>query len=108
MKQLPGEGYKSIDVLCPAFSADCLETIEEISGENKEYFEEHGGERFQYIPCLNDRPDHISFLADLLTQHAQGWPETDPNPTKPSSSPNKKPPPPWHKPSSSNGKATNK
>lgn len=77
MKTLPSEGIKSIDVLCPAFSADCLETIEEISGENREYFEEHGGERFQYIPCLNDRPDHIQFLGDLIEQHAQGWPETD-------------------------------
>lgn len=77
MKQLPGEGYKSIDVLCPAFSADCLETIEEISGENREYFEENGGERFQYIPCLNDRDDHVQFLSDLLVNHAQGWPEVD-------------------------------
>lgn len=77
MKELPGEGIKSIDVLCPAFSADCLETIEEISGENREYFEEHGGERFQYIPCLNDRPDHINFLGELIERHAQGWPEAD-------------------------------
>lgn len=77
MKNLPGEGIKSIDVLCPAFSADCLETIEEISGENREYFEEHGGERFQYIPCLNDRKDHIHFLGDLIERHAQGWPEAD-------------------------------
>lgn len=77
MKQLPGEGFKSIDVLCPAFSADCLETIEEISGENREYFEENGGERFQYIPCLNDREDHVQFLSDLLVKHAQGWPEVD-------------------------------
>lgn len=78
MKQLPGEGIKSIDVISPAFSADCLETIEEISGENHEYFMESGGERFQYIECLNDRPDHIQFLADLVARHAQGWPETDP------------------------------
>lgn len=77
MKRLPGEGIKSIDVLSPAFSADCLETIEEISGENREYFKENGGERFQYIPCLNDRPDHIAFLASLVERHAQGWPETD-------------------------------
>ena len=77
MKTLPGEGVKSIDVLCPAFSADCLETIEEISGENREYFEEHGGERFRYIPCLNDRADHIAFLGDLIERHAQGWPEAD-------------------------------
>lgn len=77
MKSLASEGYKSIDIMSPAFSADCLETIEEICGENREYFEEHGGERFQYIACLNDRPDHISFLGALVEQHAQGWPEAD-------------------------------
>lgn len=77
MKSLPSEGYKSIDIISPAFSADCLETIEEISGENKEYFMENGGERFHYIPCLNDRDDHIQFLADLVEQHGQGWPEMD-------------------------------
>ena len=77
MKRLPAEGVTSIDVLCPAFSADCLETIEEISGENREYFEEHGGKRFRYIPCLNDRDDHVRFLADLVERHAQGWPEAD-------------------------------
>lgn len=76
MKQLPSEGITSIDVVSPAFSADCLETIEEISGENREYFEEHGGTRFQYIPCLNDRADHIQMLADLVVRHTQGWPET--------------------------------
>jgi len=81
MKALPGEGVKSIDVLCPAFSADCLETIEEISGENKEYFMENGGEHFNYIPCLNDREDHIAFLSDLVEKHAQGWPETSPTNT---------------------------
>ena len=77
MKNLPGEGIKNIDVLCPAFAADCLETIEEISGENRDYFEEHGGERFQYIPCLNDRPDFVHFLGELVERHAQGWPEAD-------------------------------
>lgn len=77
MKGLASEGFKSIDVISPAFSADCLETIEEICGENREYFEENGGERFQYIPCLNDRPEHITVLADLVIRHAQGWPETD-------------------------------
>jgi len=77
MKSLPGEGIKSIDVLSPAFSADCLETLEEIEGENREYFEEHGGTRFQYIKCLNDRPDHINMLCDLIVRHCQGWPEMD-------------------------------
>jgi len=75
MKTLPAEGIKSIDVISPAFSADCLETLEEIEGENKDYFIEHGGERFQYIACLNDRADHINMLSDLVERHCQGWPE---------------------------------
>lgn len=78
MKALPGEGVRSIDVLSPAFSADCLETIEEIDQENREYFLHAGGERFGYIPCLNDDEAHIDMLARLVHQHAQGWPETDP------------------------------
>jgi len=77
MKALPNEGIKSIDVMSPAFSADCLETLEEIEGENKEYFMEHGGERFQYIACLNDREDHMQMLTDLVARHCQGWPEVD-------------------------------
>ena len=48
------------------FSADCLETIEEISEENHDYFMESGGEKFGYIPALNDRQDHIEFLTQLL------------------------------------------
>lgn len=77
MKTLPSEGITSIDVISPAFSADCLETLEEIEGENKEYFMENGGTRFQYIACLNDRDDHMSMLADLVERHCQGWPEVD-------------------------------
>ena len=77
MKGLPAEGVKSIDVISPAFSADCLETYEEIEGENKEYFIENGGERFQYIECLNDREDHIDMLTNLVVRHCQGWPEVD-------------------------------
>ncbi|MBX2885280.1 MAG: ferrochelatase [Granulosicoccus sp.] len=76
MKSLPAEGIKSIDVISPAFSADCLETLEEIEGENKEYFIENGGERFRYIACLNDRADHLAMLTDLVERHCQGWPET--------------------------------
>jgi len=78
MKQLPGEGVKRVDVISPAFVADCLETIEEIDGENREYFMEHGGEAFSYIPCLNASPEHMTFMADLVAKHIQGWPEADP------------------------------
>ena len=75
MMALPGEGIKDIQVLCPGFSADCLETIEEIGEENREYFEEAGGEKFGFIPCLNDRDDHTSALAEVLLRHMQGWEE---------------------------------
>ena len=73
LKSLPGKGVKSVQVICPGFSADCLETIEEISEENKNYFMESGGEKFGYIPALNDRKDHIDFLTKLLLKNAQGW-----------------------------------
>jgi len=66
-------GVESLDVICPGFSADCLETIEEINVQNREFFEGNGGKRFRYIPALNDRPDHLRFLADLAERHLQGW-----------------------------------
>lgn len=73
MKSLPGEGIKNIHVLCPGFSADCLETIEEIDGENREYFEENGGEKFVYIPCLNDSKDSIKTLSAVIKKHTTNW-----------------------------------
>lgn len=73
---LPTKGIKSVDVVCPGFPADCLETLEEIAGENREYFLEAGGENYHYIPALNDHPQHIHALADLIQQHTQGWVET--------------------------------
>ncbi|WP_119394020.1 ferrochelatase [Salinibius halmophilus] len=73
MKALPGQGVKSIDVFCPGFAADCLETLEEIEGENREYFEQAGGETFHYIPALNATDGHIDALADLIELNLQGW-----------------------------------
>lgn len=73
MKSLPGKGIKNIHVLCPGFSADCLETIEEIDGENREYFEENGGEKFVYIPCLNDSKDSIKALSAVIKKHTTNW-----------------------------------
>ena len=73
MMDLPKNGIKNVQVICPGFSADCLETIEEIGEENREYFEEAGGEVFGYIKCLNDRADHTEALGDLVLQHLQGW-----------------------------------
>lgn len=68
-------GIRSIDVICPGFSADCLETLEEIDGLNREIFHHAGGERFRYIPCLNDRPDHMQALTGVILDHLQGWVE---------------------------------
>lgn len=60
------EGVASVDVICPGFSSDCLETLEEISMEVREAFLECGGKQFAYIPCLNDQPAHIAALAEIL------------------------------------------
>ncbi|RMF20044.1 MAG: ferrochelatase [Gammaproteobacteria bacterium] len=72
--RLGREGCKALDVICPGFAADCLETIEEIDEENRGYYEAAGGQDFHYIPALNDRPDHISALAELVRGHARNWP----------------------------------
>ncbi len=73
IKQLAAAGVKSMDVICPGFSADCLETLEEIDGMNREIFLHAGGARYRYIPALNDRPDHVRLLADLVHRNLQGW-----------------------------------
>ena len=66
-------GKRRIAVLAPAFSADCLETLEEINEEIRDSFIEAGGEEFTYIPCLNDHPDHIDMIEMLVEQEAAGW-----------------------------------
>jgi len=66
LEALPAEGVKGIDILCPGFAVDCLETLEEIAVENRDRFLAAGGERYNYIPALNDRPDHIDLLTDLV------------------------------------------
>lgn len=62
-------GVASVQVACPAFSADCLETLEEIAEENRENFLHAGGQRYEYIPALNTRPDHIALLLALVEPH---------------------------------------
>lgn len=62
-------GVKSVQVVCPGFSADCLETLEEIDDENRGYFINAGGKEFGYIPALNIREDHIDVLASVLSEH---------------------------------------
>lgn len=66
-------GIRNLDLVCPGFSIDCLETLEEIDQLNRGFFVDNGGERFRYIPCLNDRPDHIEALARILLDNLQGW-----------------------------------
>lgn len=77
LQQLAKDGVNNVDVICPGFSADCLETIEEIGEENRDNFLHAGGEQFNYIPALNDRDDHLDALADLIIQHTRGWPESE-------------------------------
>jgi ferrochelatase len=66
LEQIPEDGVKHVAVICPGFSSDCLETIEEINMEARESFIESGGEQFHYIPCLNDDPVHIDALVSIL------------------------------------------
>jgi ferrochelatase len=73
LKTLASKGVKSVQIVCPGFSSDCLETIEEIGEENREYFMEAGGEEYHYIPALNAEKDHIYFLSELVKQNLQGW-----------------------------------
>ena len=67
------EGKTNIAVIAPAFSADCIETLEEINEEIKESFEEGGGEHFTYIPCLNDDAAHIDALCGIIDKNLKGW-----------------------------------
>ena len=67
------EGIKNVQVICPGFSADCLETLEEIKVENCNYFLEAGGEKFDYIPALNDSAEHIGMMGQIIKQHAADW-----------------------------------
>jgi ferrochelatase len=73
LRALATQGVKRVDVMCPGFTADCLETLEEIGQEAREAFLESGGEDFRYIDCLNARPDWIEALAGVALQHMQGW-----------------------------------
>ena len=66
-------GARSVDVICPGFTADCLETLEEIEDEAREAFLEAGGQDFRYIACLNDQAAWIEALADVSEQHLAGW-----------------------------------
>ena len=66
LEKLPGEGKKNVLVICPGFSSDCVETLEEISMQGKESFVKSGGSNFDVVPCLNDNDDHINLLQHLV------------------------------------------
>ncbi|MFV8818468.1 ferrochelatase [Haliea sp. E17] len=73
LRELAGQGVKSLQVICPGFSADCLETLEEIAMENRDVFLEAGGSDYGYIPCLNSEPEHIAALAQIASEELAGW-----------------------------------
>jgi len=72
---LAEQGVRRVDILCPGFTADCLETLEEINLEVRAAFLTAGGEHFHYLPCLNETPTWIAALADLTERHLAGWPK---------------------------------
>ena len=73
MKSLPRAGTRKINVICPGFAVDCLETLEEIQVENKNLFLKAGGESFGYIPCLNDSEEQVSLLNQLIKEKAAAF-----------------------------------
>ena len=74
LSSLPAQGVKTLDVMCPGFPADCLETLEEIAMEGKEEFLDAGGQTYRYIPCINDDAVGMQALADLVQANLSGWP----------------------------------
>lgn len=72
--KLAQQGVAHVDVVCPGFVSDCLETLEEISDEAREAFLHAGGQKFQYIPCLNNSPEWLAAMHQLCCTHLQGWP----------------------------------
>lgn len=79
LEQLGQQGLKRVDVVCPGFTSDCLETLEEIAIEGKAAFLAAGGGEFSYIPALNKRHEWIQALADIALENLQGWLEVQPS-----------------------------
>ena len=73
VEAMGGDGVERLDVVCPGFATDCLETLEEIAMQNAEIFAEAGGGELRYIPALNARDDHVTLLAGLVERHTAGW-----------------------------------
>jgi len=81
LKALPAKGSKSVQVICPGFPTDCLETLEEINVQNREWFIEAGGEHFDYIPALNASDEHISMLGKIIEEQCSDWQKISPKNT---------------------------
>ena len=73
LQQLARDGARDVQVICPGFAADCLETLEEIAMQNRELFLQAGGKKFSYIQCLNERDDHIEMLCKLIMDNSCNW-----------------------------------
>jgi ferrochelatase len=73
VKALAASGVKNLAIVAPGFTADCLETLEELAGENAEFFHHHGGENFAAIPCLNDSEAGMKVIAHVVRRELQGW-----------------------------------
>ncbi|MEN8205725.1 MAG: ferrochelatase [Pseudomonadota bacterium] len=73
LRALAAEGVRNVHVLCPGFSVDCLETLEEVAMENRDIFLAAGGKQYGYIECLNDHASHIDLFSELVAQHTRGW-----------------------------------
>ena len=73
LEELGQQGMESLDIICPGFSADCLETLEEVAMQNRDIFLSAGGKQYSYIAALNDRPDHIEAIVGLIQQNLSGW-----------------------------------
>ena len=74
LEAMAADGVKTVQVVCPGFATDCLETLEEIAMENAELFVDCGGDKLDYIPALNDEPAHVQALSDIIAQHVESWP----------------------------------
>jgi ferrochelatase len=73
MAELGKKGEKNVHVICPGFSSDCLETLEEINIEGRHIFLNNGGKSFSYIPALNDNPDWINAMQGIILENLEGW-----------------------------------
>jgi protoporphyrin/coproporphyrin ferrochelatase len=77
LRALPAQGVRVVNVICPGFAVDCLETLEEIAIEGKAEFLNAGGKQFNYVPCLNDRNDWVEGLTDIVMRELHGWLDPD-------------------------------